>query len=156
MRDGYQRHTATHMGCAQQRAHTAAHGPLKTHECTHRYTSQGRESLQTHRKQTMHSTTCAHPTHGKPVEHMHAYASVHTEHIHSCLLSGIPSYLPVSSHLSQHASIIIHLPPLVFWVFFFPSIKFQGICHIPYFHHRRQPCSPAAAQKSKVLSNTPV
>lgn len=38
----------------------------------------------------------------------------------------------------------------------FVFCQIPGIRHISYFHHRRQPCGPAALQKSKVLSKTPV
>lgn len=72
MRDGYQRHPATHMG-VHSNPHTPVHmGHKDTHDYTHRYTGQKWASVQTHTHQATLTSNDTRPTYDTPVVHMPA------------------------------------------------------------------------------------
>lgn len=106
MRDGYQRHPATHMG-AQSNPYTPLHTDHKKHDYIHRYTGQERVCMQTQSHQAMITSAGTHPTSNKC---MCIFVSVHIEHINLCLLLQFLFYLAVSSHCSLCAYIISLLP----------------------------------------------
>lgn len=109
MRDGYQRHPATHMGM-HSNPHTPVHKGYKkhTHDYTHRYTAQERARVQTHAPSDQQHTCSARA--------VCAFVPVHTEHINSSLLPQILvlsarffsfffSQLPISAPSSSSSSI---------------------------------------------------
>lgn len=97
----------------------------------------------------MLTSTCTHPTNNTPVMHMHARICFSTYWTHELMLVIMNSFLS-ARFLSSFSSGFHHHS----YSSFFDQIP--GIRHIPYFHHRRQPHSPAALQKSKALPDTPV
>lgn len=126
--------------CTATRTHRCAPAIKNTHDYTHRCTSQERARMQTLSQWAALSGTCTRPKNNTPVVHMSARKPLKSS------LIWIPSHPLVSSHHCLLACILL--------IFVFCQIP--GVRHISYFHHRRQPGGPAALQKSKVLSKTPV
>lgn len=150
MRDGYQRHPATHRD-VHSNPHTTVH---VGHKYTHGYTGQQRACTLFHN----HAGCIEHARksnrmYNTPVVHMHTNLrwSVLKQTAHKLQLITVNPFLSACFLSSFTLCFFLHLCP-----FFFFSYKIPEIHCIPYFHCKRQPHSPAALQKSIALSNTPI
>lgn len=80
---------------------------------------------------------------------MHTSQEQHTCGAHGRALSGLRGD-------TQTYILICAFPLITAFSLTFSSSPIPGVSHVPYFHHGRRPCGPAALQKSEVLAKTHV